>query len=266
MKICCHCHRELDESCFSKKSSEKDGLRRECRECMREYRIKYITENREEYLKKRREYDAKNADKKKEYRKRNYERHGKEQKERQKKYFEENRERYLEMQRKSEEKRKGTRGEYRKAYYQKNRERILDNAKKYGKKHAAERREYSKKYQKERRESDELFRLRQDLRNLFGAMYRKNGWSKECRTKKLVGCTFEEAKAHLEQTWFENYGTPYNGEPVHIDHIVPLATAKTNEEAERLCHISNLQYLKPSDNMSKQDKLDWCVKSKKSVV
>lgn len=44
---------------------------------------------------------------------------------------------------------------------------------------------------------------------------------------------------------------------VHIDHIIPLATAKTEEDVIKLCHYTNLQLLKGEDNLSKGDKLDW---------
>ena len=63
---------------------------------------------------------------------------------------------------------------------------------------------------------------------------------------------------HLRKTFKDNYGYDWDGqEDVHIDHIIPLATANNEEEVLKLCHYTNLQLLKPEDNMSKQDKLDW---------
>jgi len=65
-----------------------------------------------------------------------------------------------------------------------------------------------------------------------------------------VGCTYLEVKNHLEskfEPWmsWENYGK-YNGELNYgwdIDHIIPLSSAKTEEELLKLFHYSNLQPL-----------------------
>ena len=52
----------------------------------------------------------------------------------------------------------------------------------------------------------------------------------------------------------------------HIDHIIPLATAKTEKEVLDLCKINNLQLLTPEDNMSKKDKLDWSLNFQKKFA
>ena len=62
----------------------------------------------------------------------------------------------------------------------------------------------------------------------------------------------------LLSTYKNNYGYEWDKkEPVHIDHIIPLATAKTKEEVIKLNHYTNLQLLKAKDNWQKRDKLDW---------
>ena len=50
-------------------------------------------------------------------------------------------------------------------------------------------------------------------------------------------------------TW-DNYGK-YGW---HIDHIIPLGTAKTEKDLEKLLHYSNTQPLWAEENLSKSKK------------
>jgi hypothetical protein len=40
----------------------------------------------------------------------------------------------------------------------------------------------------------------------------------------------------------------------HIDHIIPLSSAKTEDELKQLCHYTNLQPLWAADNIKKSNK------------
>ena len=58
------------------------------------------------------------------------------------------------------------------------------------------------------------------------------------------------------KTYKNSYGVEWNEkEKVHIDHIIPLATAKTEEEVIKLNHYTNLQLLKAKDNLKKGSKI-----------
>lgn len=83
----------------------------------------------------------------------------------------------------------------------------------------------------------------------------RHGGKKPCKTKDMIGCEWSELWDHLLETWKKNYGSPWDGEPYHIDHIIPLASAKTEEDVIRLFYYTNLQMLTPKDNLKKHDKL-----------
>ena len=66
----------------------------------------------------------------------------------------------------------------------------------------------------------------------------------------ILGCSFEEFKYYIGakfESWmnWNNYGL-YNGELNYgwdIDHIIPVSTAKTEEDIIKLNHYTNLQPL-----------------------
>jgi hypothetical protein len=109
-------------------------------------------------------------------------------------------------------------------------------------------RERSRNYQRLKCKTDPFFKLKKNVRNLIYKSFSVNKVSK--RTKDILGCSFEEFKIHLEskfEPWmnWENRGK-YNGELNYgwdIDHIVPISSAKNEEELIRLNHFSNLQPL-----------------------
>ena len=101
-----------------------------------------------------------------------------------------------------------------------------------------------------RRQEDSLFKLQENTRSLILASFKRKGWSKTTKTHKLLGCTFEEFRVHLEAQFkpgmsWENHGK------WHMDHIKPCATAKTPEEFEALQHYTNFQPLWAIENLSK---------------
>lgn len=152
----------------------------------------------------------------------------------------------------NEDRRKATKADY----YQRNSEKIRERA------HAQHLKDCNTewfkkrkaKYEKNKRSSDPQYRLRGNLRSLIRMSFKLRSYSKKTKTFQLIGLDFETLKNHLEYTWFQNYGTDYAGESVHIDHIVPCSTAGTEAELITLQHWTNLQYLTPEDNQFKSDR------------
>lgn len=108
----------------------------------------------------------------------------------------------------------------------------------------------------ERYRKDPIYRLTVLLRQRTKELIRANYWTPKNKFKDYIGCTLDELKSHLEKqfkdgmTW-ENQGRG----GWHIDHIIPLSTAKTQEELYKLCHYTNLQPLWEIDNLKKSNKI-----------
>lgn len=145
-------------------------------------------------------------------------------------------------------------------YRENNHDKIMEYSKEYLKrKDVIERRKQNtKKYLTKRYKKDELFRFKAIIRSEIYSSFKRKQYVKSESTEKIIGCCITELIEHLKQTYYNNYGEEYSStEDVHIDHIIPLATAKTEDEVKRLCHFTNLQLLKSMDNLHKNDKLDW---------
>jgi len=76
----------------------------------------------------------------------------------------------------------------------------------------------------------------------------RRGECKSKRAEKITGLKSKELFQHLANTWLDKYGYAWDGQKCDIDHIVPIRTAKTKEEVDKLYHYTNLRLLKPSDN------------------
>ena len=111
------------------------------------------------------------------------------------------------------------------------------------------------RYVKKRRKYDPVFKLTMNIRSRTKEAFKRSRWNKNSSNKEMLGCSFETAHKHLEiqftkgMSW-DNYGK------WHIDHIIPLSSANTEEELKLLCHHKNLQPLWASDNLIKSNKYD----------
>ena len=114
-------------------------------------------------------------------------------------------------------------------------------------------------YQRRKIAEDPIFKMKAILRNLVYDALRRKGYTKNNRTIDIVGMRGEELYQHLLSGFFDVYGRlPTQDDQLDIDHIVPLITAKTEEEVLKLNHYTNLRFLLKHDNRySKNAKLDW---------
>lgn len=168
---------------------------------------------------------------------------------------------------------KEKRNEYNKKYYKENKEIIKEKYKEYYINWRKNNKEHSKQYrkdnlekikqqqnirQKEKIKKDKIYKLKHNLRVNVNKLLKNKNIIKKQKTEQIIGCDIEIATNYLLETFKKNYGYKWDGiEPVHIDHIIPLATAKTEEEVIKLFNYKNLQLLKAQDNLRKGAKLDW---------
>ncbi len=120
------------------------------------------------------------------------------------------------------------------------------SSKKWEEKNKDKRREYQNNYSTQKLKTDILFKLKRNVRIRINKFLK----NKKSDSSDIVGCSYLYLKEHLEQKFkdnmfWENYGD------WHIDHIVPLSSAKTEEEIYELCHYTNLQPLWAEDNLKK---------------
>jgi hypothetical protein len=209
-KTCKVCNLEKDSCEFHVRKISKDGFRNSCKICYANNRKEYQINNKEKISIASKEYRIKNKEKLKAYMVNFY----------------------------------NNNPNYRKEYQDKNREKINNR-------------------NKNRRKENDLFRLKENVRHLITNSLRYRGFKKESKTIDILCCNPNNLKTHIESLWshpnnldgngcvwmtWDNYGNPKDGiyelnKTWDIDHIIPLSTAKTEDDVYSLNHYTNLQPL-----------------------
>lgn len=137
------------------------------------------------------------------------------------------------------------RNKWRSQYYQKNKEKILTRNKNYI---GSNRINRKKKYNE-----DILFKLRHILSNRMRSLLKLKSFDKKQTFNNIIGCSPNFLKEHLEKQFKE--GMSWENHSLngwHIDHIIPLNTCETLDDAYRLSHYTNLQPLWCNENYKKK--------------
>jgi hypothetical protein len=238
-KVCSKCKEEKKICEFRKKKSSKDGLRSECKECSSLFWKKYRDVNSEKISNRKKNDYIKNREK---------------ILDRVKKYRDENIDIIREKDRvRSKERYKKT-PEKLKDYYNKNKKSILKYKKTWAEQNHEKIKEQKREYMKKRNSTDSIFNLKNRMRTRIWNYIRTANITKKNKTFDIVGCTPQFLKEHLEKQ-FVNGMTWENRKEWHIDHIIPLSSAETEDELYRLCHYTNLQPLWSEENLKKGNKI-----------
>ena len=160
--------------------------------------------------------------------------------------------------------------EYKRLYQIKNKERLNKISSEYHRNKKAERREYLDKYlprrrklRAERSETDPLYRICVNLRNRVSTAFRlRQGWGKKGYSREILGCDYETAAKFIEDRFHPDMDWGNYGATVDcwcVDHKIPLASAKTEDELRALCHYTNLQPMWVLENLKKSNRFpgEW---------
>lgn len=206
MKVCNKCNQEKELICFGKNKQSKDGLNYLCKSCLQN-----------KYLKDKLKPDFK------EKRDKNFQKH------------------------------KSNNPEY---YKQKDKENYKNNKDYWKIKNKIYKEENKNSINIQLRnkyQSDPVYRNKKIIYSLIYNSFNSSIFLKNTKTQIILGCTFEEFKLYLEskfEPWmnWNSQGNPKDkileiNKNWDIDHIIPISSAKTEEEVIKLNHYTNFQPL-----------------------
>ncbi len=205
MKKCTKCKVDKELTQFGKDKSKKNGLSNKCSECYKEY----YKQNKEYVLKRCKEYDFKNKEKKSEYIK---------------KFYKENKTYFQEYNNENKTKQK----EYFKKRHKDNREYYIE----YKKKNI----DKIRIYDTNRIKNNVQAKLSKYLRITLYRLLTKTKINKSNSAIKLLGCSVDDFKQYLETQFLPEMTWDNHGKVWEIDHIKPCFTFDLSlEEQQKEC-------------------------------
>jgi hypothetical protein len=216
--------------------SEEKFLDRKTKQKERHY--KWRKENKEIISNKKALYNKNNKEKLKESRA---------------KYYNNNKEKITLSQKKYSQNNKEKLNQYKQEWADKNRDKVRSYKNEYRQKNKYQINRKAGLVRKNRRNIDELYALTTRVRDLTSKAFRFHGFAKDSQTCKNLGCEWEFLKKYIEQRFQEGM-TWENRSEWHIDHIIPLSSAKTKNQLIKLFHYTNLRPLWAKENIAKGNK------------
>ena len=227
IKICSKC--KVEKECGKSRS--------DCKDCQNQYR----EANKEAIAERKKQWRQSNkeaiAEKHKQYREANK----KAIAERKKQYNKANKEAIAERHKKYYEANKKAIAEYGKQYKEANKEALVEK---------------KRNYINNRLKTDPIFKFKSNVRGLIYNSFKRgtNQFSKKAKTEQILCCTIEQFREYIAAKFKKGMSFDNHGQ-WHLDHIVPLSIAATEEEIIKLNHYTNFQPLWAEDNLIKSDKI-----------
>jgi hypothetical protein len=140
--------------------------------------------------------------------------------------------------------------ERKKIWNEKNPQKVKEYRKKTYEKHGKR----LSKIRYEKVKSDSIEYLKVLMRRRIRAILKSKNLKRRLPSEIIVGCSYSELKSYLENKFKDGMSWDNQGS-WHIDHIIPLSSAKSEQEIFKLCHYTNLQPLWAEENIRKSNKL-----------
>ncbi len=216
----------------------------------------YYQNNKKQIKESRKQYYETNKEKIKEYKKQHWEHN----KDKIKQYREKNKEHYKQYREINKDKILA----YKQKWVSENQEHVVSQRQDYYQRNKLE----IYKWVNNRKKNNPSFKIRCNLSCRIYLSLKHQSIKKQNNTTKLVGCTIDELKIHLEKQFKE--GMTWENQGIKgwcIDHIIPCILFDLTKEGEQL-KCFNYRNLRPCwkiENIIKADKLDYDLIEKHNI-
>lgn len=251
VKACTKCGEEKPATAefFPKRSALLGKLAAHCKECAKAAKKAYYLENQQKIKDAANEYYRKNTAVAKELVLTHYRANKEKVQSRVKKYVQENKDKIKKARAEAYQAQKDKVKAEVSRYYQANKERVQLSQAEWRSRNKHRVRAYSANYAQKVKENP-LLLLQVRYRQIVSKAWRGQGFARTSRSHEILGCTWEEFRRHIERQFTRGMGWD-RIEEIHLDHIVALSTAQTEEDVVALNHYTNLRPLWAKENMSK---------------
>jgi len=120
----------------------------------------------------------------------------------------------------------------------------------------AKRTEYFRQYEKNRKATDKVFDMKKRIQKQILRALSRKGYTKKSRSFEILGTDFESFTRWIEDQFVEGMSWA-NRKDWHLDHIVPISFAQTEEDIIKLNHYTNFRPLWGIENIKRGNNINY---------